>query len=306
MTSGRQLHEPSLTLGPSPGGRGKQSSSASQESSGQNLPSPPGRGTGGEGRATKRKLHLIALSGIPLIHKGDDLAQLILDALLHSGEQLVSGDVLVLAQKIVSKARGCQVDLATVTPSPRALELAKVVDKDPRVIELILSESSEVLRARRDVIVVVHRLGFVMANAGIDFSNVEGNEQESRALLLPRDPDGECRQLRETLKQHTGVEVGVIINDSHGRAWRNGTVGVAIGVAGIPGLHDLRGKPDLFGRALRITQVGHADELASAASLLMGQAAEGRPIVLIRGLPADARDGRASELVRPKEMDLFR
>jgi coenzyme F420-0:L-glutamate ligase / coenzyme F420-1:gamma-L-glutamate ligase len=256
--------------------------------------------------AAKRELRLIALSGIPLVRKGDDLCEIILNALAHSGEQLVSSDVLVLAQKIVSKARGCQVNLATVTPSPRALELAKVVDKDPRVIELILSESSEVLRARRDVIVVVHRLGFVMANAGIDFSNVEGNEYESRALLLPRDPDGECRQMRDALRQRTGAEVGVIINDSHGRAWRNGTAGVAIGAAGVAGLDDLRGKPDLFGRALRITQVGHADELASAASLLMGQSDEGTPVVLIRGLPAGARDGRAAELVRPKEMDLFR
>jgi coenzyme F420-0:L-glutamate ligase/coenzyme F420-1:gamma-L-glutamate ligase len=254
----------------------------------------------------KRELRLIALGGVPLVREGDDLCETIVSAVARSGEQLVSGDVLVLAQKIVSKARGCHVDLAAVTPSPRALELSGVVAKDPRVIELILRESSEVLRARRDVIVVVHRLGFVMANAGIDFSNVEGNAQETRALLLPRDPDGECRQLRDALLQRAAVEVGVIINDSHGRAWRNGTVGVAIGAAGVPALLDLRGKPDLFGRALRITQVGLADELAAAASLLMGQSDEGTPIVLIRGLPGEARDGCAAELIRPKEMDLFR
>jgi coenzyme F420-0:L-glutamate ligase/coenzyme F420-1:gamma-L-glutamate ligase len=255
---------------------------------------------------SKREVRVIALAGVPLVQEGDDLCETILSAVTRSGEQLASGDVLVLAQKIVSKARGCHVDLDTVTPSPRALELSRVVAKDPRVLELILRESSEVLRARRDVIVVVHRLGFVMANAGIDFSNVEGNEQESRALLLPRDPDGECTQLRDALRQRAAVDVGVIINDSHGRAWRNGTVGVAIGASGVPALLDLRGKPDLFGRALRITQVGRADELAAAASLLMGQSDEGTPIVLIRGLPVGARDGCAAELIRPKEMDLFR
>jgi coenzyme F420-0:L-glutamate ligase/coenzyme F420-1:gamma-L-glutamate ligase len=240
------------------------------------------------------------------VHEGDDLYEIVVSAVARSGEMLAPGDILVLAQKIVSKARGCHVDLATVAPSARALELSGIVDKDPRVIELILRESSEVLRTRRDVIVAVHRLGFVMANAGIDFSNVEGNVDETRALLLPRDPDGECRQLRNALLERTSVDVGVIINDSHGRAWRNGTVGVAIGASGVPALLDLRGNPDLFGRALRITQVGFADELAAAASLLMGQSDEGTPIVLIRGLPGGSRDGCAAELIRPREMDLFR
>jgi coenzyme F420-0:L-glutamate ligase/coenzyme F420-1:gamma-L-glutamate ligase len=263
-------------------------------------------GTRPRNAAGRRELRLIALPGVPLVREGDDLCGIVESAVARSGEQLASGDVLVLAQKIVSKAHGCHVDLSTVTPSPRALELSEIVDKDPRVIELILRESSEVLRARRDVIVVVHRLGFVMANAGIDFSNVEGNAHESRALLLPRDPDGECKRIQQALLQRAAVEVGVIINDSHGRAWRNGTVGVAIGAAGVPALLDLRGKPDLFGRALRITQVGLADELAAAASLLMGQSDEGTPIVLIRGLPSKARDGCAAELIRPREMDLFR
>lgn len=256
--------------------------------------------------AGRRELRLIALPGVPLVREGDDLFEMVVSAVARSGEKLAAGDVLVLAQKIVSKARGCHVDLATVVPSPRALELSEIVDKDPRVIELILRESSEVLRTRRDVIVVAHRLGFVMANAGIDFSNVEGNVDETRALLLPRDPDGECRQLRSALLERASVDVGVIINDSHGRAWRNGTVGVAIGASGVPALLDLRGKPDLFGRALRITQVGFADELAAAASLLMGQSDEGTPIVLIRGLPGGSRDGCAAELIRPREMDLFR
>ena len=254
----------------------------------------------------KRELRIVALGGVPLVQEGDDLAAIVLAALEHSGEVLASGDVLVLAQKIVSKSTGRQVELATVQPSKRALELAAVVDKDARVIELILRESKSVLRARRDVIVVEHRLGFVMANAGIDLSNVEGNSQESRALLLPLDPDAECRKLRATLRERTQSDVAVIINDSHGRAWRNGTVGVAIGCAGLPALLDLRGKPDLFGRPLRITQVGLADELAAAASLMMGQASEGTPIVLIRGLECEAQDGSAADLVRPKEMDLFR
>ncbi len=254
----------------------------------------------------KRELRLIALDGVPLVQEGDDLAAIVLGALQRSGETLQSGDVLVLAQKIVSKATGCHVDLASVAPSPRALELAGVVQKDPRIIELVLRESKEVLRARRDVIVVEHRLGFVMANAGIDFSNVEGNAEESRALLLPRDPDAECRELREALRQRANADVAIIINDSHGRAWRNGTVGVAIGAAGLPALLDLRGKPDLFGRTLRITQVGQADELAAAASLLMGQSDEGTPIVLIRGHVSVTHEGCAADLIRPKDMDLFR
>jgi len=256
--------------------------------------------------ATKREVRLVALANVPLVREGDDLCTLTVDALSGSGEALASGDVLVIAQKIVSKAQGRCVSLAQVTPSARALELAQVVDKDPRVIELILSESTEVLRARRDVLIVVHRSGFVMANAGIDFSNVETDDEDSRALLLPRDPDQECERLRQALLERTKASVGVVINDSHGRAWRNGTVGVAIGASGVPAVLDLRGKPDLFGRALRITQVGLADELAAAASLLMGQAGEGTPIVLVRGMDYGRQEGRAAELIRPEELDLFR
>jgi coenzyme F420-0:L-glutamate ligase/coenzyme F420-1:gamma-L-glutamate ligase len=254
----------------------------------------------------RRELRLIALSGVPLVQPGDDLCETILSAVARSGDQLRSGDVLVLAQKIVSKAQGRFVDLDQVSASARALELAKVVGKDPRVIELILRESSDVLRARRDVLVVVHRLGFVMANAGIDFSNVDAKGEDTRVLLLPTDPDAECGRLRAALLERADARVAVIINDSHGRAWRNGTVGVAIGASGIPALLDLRGKPDLFGRPLRITQVGLADELAAAASLLMGQADEATPIVLVRGLSYAPAESRAAELVRPKELDLFR
>ena len=254
----------------------------------------------------RQEARLIALAGVPLVKAGDDLCALILRAVAQSGEALQAGDVLVIAQKIVSKAQARHVDLAEVIASAHALRLAEVVQKDPRIIELILRESTEVLRVRRDVIIVVHRSGFVMANAGIDHSNVGADTADERVLLLPADPDGTCERLREELQATAQVAVSVIINDSHGRAWRNGTVGVAIGASGVPGLLDLRGEPDLFGRALRITQVGFADELAAAASLLMGQGAEGTPIVLIRGVQIPRPQGRAADLVRPKELDLFR
>ena len=241
------------------------------------------------------------------MRSGDDLARLVLDGLAASGERLGDGDVLVLAQKIVSKAEGRSVRLADVTASPRARELAAQCDKDPRLVELILSESAEVLRVRPGVIVVAHRLGFVLANAGIDRSNVErDSDDDERVLLLPRDPDGSARRLRDALKIATGAEVGVIVNDSIGRAWRTGTVGTALGVAGLPALADLRGRPDLFERALQTTEVGLADEIAAAASLLMGQADEGRPIVLLRGLAVERRTGSGQELIRRRELDMFR
>lgn len=251
------------------------------------------------------EMRLVALRGIPMVRAGDDLAALALDALAASGEALCDGDVLVLAQKIVSKAEGRVLNLGMVKPSERALALANETGKDPRLIELILAESDEVMRHARDVIVVAHRLGFVMANAGIDQSNVSPDCGES-VLLLPLDPDASCAALRARLREKTGADIAIIINDSHGRAWRNGTVGVAIGVAGLPALLDLRGRPDLFDRRLRITEVGLADEVAAAASLLMGQADEGRPAVLVRGVPYERREGSARELVRPRERDLFR
>jgi coenzyme F420-0:L-glutamate ligase / coenzyme F420-1:gamma-L-glutamate ligase len=246
-------------------------------------------------------LVLTPLDGIPMIAFGDDLAAIILAALKHSGCTLAAGDVLVVAQKIVSKAEGRTVDLRTVTPSPRAVALAKETQKDPRIVELILAESTEVLRHRPGVLIVAHRLGIVLANAGIDRSNV-GDET---VLLLPRDPDRSCAELRRAISA-AGVDVAVVIIDSIGRAWRNGTIGTAIGVSGLPGLLDLRGTPDLFGRALETTEVGFADELAAAASLVMGQAGEGRPVVLARGLGYGRRDGTARELIRAREKDLFR
>jgi len=252
-----------------------------------------------------RSLSLFALSGLPLVQPGDDLAALLADALARDALALRDGDVLVLAQKIVSKSEGRRVPLAGVEPSERARELARQTGKDSRLVELVLRESNEVVRHRRDVLVVEHRLGFVMANAGIDMSNVAQGD-EAAALLLPENPDASCAALRGALRERLGVDVGVVVNDSHGRAWRNGTVGVAIGVAGLPALLDLRGAPDLFGRKLLITEVGLADEIAAAASLLMGQAGEGTPAVLLRGLPAGRRDGQARELIRPRQLDMFR
>jgi len=249
------------------------------------------------------QLTLRPLAGTPQVQAGDDLAGIVKSSLLATGETLRDRDVLILAQKIVSKAEGRMVDLTTVSPSPRAVELAGIAQKDPRLVELILSESTEVLRCKPGVIIVAHRLGYVLANAGIDQSNVG---HASHALLLPVDPDTTSRQLREQLRADTGVEVGVLIIDSIGRAWRNGTIGTAIGLSGIPGLLNRRGYPDLFGRKLETTEIGFADELAAAASLVMGQGDEGTPIVLARGVPYERRDGAAAELVRPKSMDLFR
>jgi coenzyme F420-0:L-glutamate ligase/coenzyme F420-1:gamma-L-glutamate ligase len=251
-------------------------------------------------------LSIIALAGIPLVQPGADIAGLILHGLSISGLALQRNDVIVIAQKIVSKAEDRIVDLRQVKPSPRATTLAVEVDKDARLVELILRESTEVVRYRKGVLIVSHRSGVVLANAGIDASNVGPSDDDNRVLLLPEDCNRSCREIRANLARRTGIESGVLIIDSLGRAWRNGTVGVALGVAGIPALLDLRGKPDLFGRTLRATQVGLADEIAAAASLLMGQANEGTPIVLVRGLQMLSADGSADNLLRAREDDLFR
>lgn len=253
-------------------------------------------------------LILTAIPGIPLIQAGDDLAELLLRALAAASCALQDGDVLVLAQKIVSKAEGRWVNLAKVQPSAHAQELAQRIEKDPRLVELVLQESREVLRTRAGTIIVEHKLGFVCANAGIDHSNVagEGNPGDEWVLLLPENPDGSAQLLRERFEQASGKKLGVLIIDSHGRAWRQGVVGITIGLAGLPGLIDLRGQADLFGYTLRITQVGAADELAAAASLVMGQAAEGTPLVHVRAFPYALREGSLAELIRPKEQDLFR
>jgi len=249
-------------------------------------------------------LTLTPLRDIPFIQPGEDLVEVVTRALERSGITLVDGDILVLAQKIVSKAEGRMVDLSQVNPSPEAVELAGRAEKDPRVVELILGESRRVLRVRPGVIIVEHRLGFVCANAGIDHSNVAGGGDW--VLTLPSDPDATAEVLRKRLEEASGVRIGVLIIDSHGRAWRLGTVGAAIGLSGLPGVQDLRGQPDLFGFPLQSTEVGAADELAAAASLVMGQAAEGTPVVHARGFPYDLREGSLKEIIRPKEHDLFR
>ncbi len=257
---------------------------------------------------TPNPLTLTPLPGIPLIQPGDDLAPVTLTALEKSQIILQDGDILVLAQKIVSKSEGRLVNLATVEPSPRALDYAAETEKDPRLIELILRESNEVLRTRPGLIIVEHRLGFVCANAGIDHSNVHGESgsPEDWVLLLPENPDSSAARLRQQLEAASGARLGVMIIDSHGRAWRMGTVGVCVGLAGLPGLIDMRGWTDLFGYQLRVTEVGVADELAAAASLMMGQVAEGTPVVHVRGFPYPLREAGLGELLRSKEKDLFR
>ena len=253
-------------------------------------------------------LTLTPLHYIPLIRHGDDLADIVVNAFEKNNISLEDNDILVFAQKIVSKAEGRLINLVTVKPSERASELAQATEKDPRLVELILQESNEVLRTRIGTIVVEHKLGFVCANAGIDHSNVAGvgDLAEEWVLLLPIEPDRSAERIRSDIQSKTGKQIGLLIIDSHGRAWRNGTVGVAIGIAGMPGLVDLRGKPDLFNFTLRITQVGAADELAAAASLVMGQAAEGTPVVHVRGFPYPLRESSLKELIRPKDQDLFR
>ncbi len=251
-------------------------------------------------------LTLIPLPRIPFIKPGDDLVRVILTSLERTGLTFQDGDILVIAQKIVSKSEGRLVDLKTVTPSTQAVELAERSEKDPRIVELILRESKSVLRSRPGTIIVEHHLGFVCANAGIDQSNVKKENDGDWVLLLPLNPDETAANIRRRLEKISDARLGVLIIDSHGRAWRLGTAGVAIGLSGLPGLVDLRGEKDLFGYQLRISEVGAADELASAASLLMGQAAESKPVILVRGFPYPLREGNLNELIRPKEQDLFR
>ena len=253
-------------------------------------------------------LSLIPLQGFPLIHPGDKLTEIIAAALDNNGLALQDGDILVLAQKIVSKSEGRLVNLTSVEPSKEARHYAEITDKNPRLIELILSESQEVLRAQKGIIIVQHKLGFISANAGIDHSNVDGpwGDPDDWVLLLPQNPDASSKVIRQTLEDRFEVKIGVLIIDSHGRAWRNGTVGVTIGLSGLPALVDLRGETDLFNYRLRVTQVAAADELAAGASLMMGQAREGTPVVLVRGFPYPFRESQLGELIRPKDRDLFR
>ncbi len=253
-----------------------------------------------------REVTITALTGIKLVEPGDDLGAITVAAFAANGLAPEPGDVLVVAQKIISKAEGRYVDVASVRPSEGAIALAAETDKDPRFVEVVLGESNRVVRHRRGLLIVEHRLGFVMANAGIDHSNIPTGDGVDRVLLLPKDPDGSAARLRQHIVDTLGVQIGVVISDSFGRAWRKGTVGIALGAGGLPAVIDLRGQPDLFGRELLVTETGFADEIAAAAGLVMGQADEALPMVLVRGLSWSAPEASAAALVRPAEHDLFR
>ncbi len=249
------------------------------------------------------KLELSTLKGFPLIKPGDDLPEMIMACLQENNISIEDGDILVLAQKIVSKAEGRIVDLADVVPSEEAIALGEEIEKGPRLVEMILQESGEILRKRPGSIIVEHNSGFVCANAGIDYSNIEGNEM---ILLLPENSDHSAELIRRAIEKKTDKNIGVMIIDSHGRAWRNGTVGITIGLSGVPALINRCGDEDLFGRVMKATIIGAADELAAGASLMMGQVDEGTPIVHVRGFPYSLGESNMSDLLRDKSRDMFR
>jgi coenzyme F420-0:L-glutamate ligase / coenzyme F420-1:gamma-L-glutamate ligase len=255
-----------------------------------------------------KPLELIPIEGIPDIHPGVALEEIIESAIIAQGDILRQGDIVVITQKIISKAEDRYVHSSSVTPSDAAKKLSTVSQKPPELIELILQESRSVLRYNERAVIVEHKLGFVCANAGIDRSNVQREDRGEGDwyLLLPEDPDKSAANLRAYLEKKYAIKIGVMIIDSHGRAWRYGTVGTAIGISGLPALVDLRGTPDLYGRELVITRVGAADELAGAVSLVMGQAAEKIPAVIARGFPYALRESNIHEVLRSEEMDMFR
>lgn len=253
-----------------------------------------------------RRLEIFAPTGIPLIQPGADLVDVVFRALDDNGERLLPGDIVILAQKIVSKAENRFVSLADVKPSEQASWLAGETGKDPRLVELVLGESRGVLRHRPGVIIVEHRLGFIVANGGIDASNVLAGESDQVVLLLPVDPDRSAAEIRARFEAKVGGAIGVVINDSIGRAWRNGAVGTCLGSAGLAAHHDLRGSLDLFGRPLMISTMGLSDELAATASLLQGQGNEARPVVVVRGYGWSPSGQTAKDLIRPTNEDLFR
>jgi coenzyme F420-0:L-glutamate ligase/coenzyme F420-1:gamma-L-glutamate ligase len=250
-------------------------------------------------------LQLIPLPNIPLIQPGDDLADLILNSCHTLGLDLTDKDVVVIAQKIVSKAEGRLVKLAEVAPSAKALEVAEITGLPANYVEVVLWDTAEIIRSRQNLLIVEHVLGFISANAGVDHSNVGGDAD--LLLRLPENPDASAAAIRRRLADLAGIRPPVLIIDSHGRPWRLGTVGVTIGLSGLAPVQDLRQVPDLFGYPLQHTEVGFADQIAAAATLLMGQAAEGCPAVIVRGLPfTPNEEARAADVLRPREMDLFR
>lgn len=247
------------------------------------------------------------LANFPLIEPGNEIASVINRLVKSENIPINDEDIFVITQKIVSKAENRYIDLNIVKPSKRACDLAVITDKDPRLIELILSESNQIIRVGHGVIIVEHRLGFICANAGIDQSNLPHNEaRPDLVLLLPVDPNKSAASIRRQLERSFQKKLGVLIIDSHGRAWRNGVVGISIGSSGIPVLSDQRGWDDLFGKSLKITQVAAADELAAAASLVMGQSSEGKPVVHVSGFPYPLVDMPFSDILRSKDKDLFR
>jgi coenzyme F420-0:L-glutamate ligase/coenzyme F420-1:gamma-L-glutamate ligase len=250
------------------------------------------------------QLTVFALPGIPLVNAGDALDALILEALDRASLQLENGDILVIAQKIISKAEGRSIALSEVKPTPEAYELAKATDKEPEIVQLILDESQQILRHRPGVLIAEHKLGFILANAGIDRSNVDADANQ--VLLLPEDPDGSAAKLREQLSSASGKRLGVIIADSVGRAWRMGTTGMALGSAGVEALSNLRGQKDMFGRELQVSEHAVADSVASAAELIMGEADEAIPVVIVRGLDEGHSEQDAKHLFRPQHEDMFR
>lgn len=249
-------------------------------------------------------LTVTPLGGLPEVRAGDDVGALLLAALAAAGISLVDGDIIAITQKIISKAEGRLRRLADVVPGERALALARETGKDARIVELILQESRAVLRVRADLLIVEHRLGLVLANAGIDRSNTGSGEDA--VLLLPSDPDASAARLRETLERASGVRLGVIVTDSVGRAWRRGTVGIAIGTSGVAPFVDLRGRPDRGRRTLQSSEIAPADSLAAAAVLVMGEAAEGTPAALIRGATGVTGEAAAHTVLRTPGEDLFR
>jgi coenzyme F420-0:L-glutamate ligase / coenzyme F420-1:gamma-L-glutamate ligase len=254
------------------------------------------------------ELKFTQLMNIPLINAGDNIAEILFISIRKQSIEIENGDILAVTSKVISKAEGRMVNLNDVHPSKKALELGIETKRDPRLMELLITESKEIVRASEQAIIVEHRLGFICANAGIDHSNVQGTygNKEDWYLLLPKSPDASAKIIREYFKDKTGKDIGVVIIDSHGRPWRKGTVGVIIGTSRVPALIDLRGKSDLFGYHLKITEVAAGDELAAAASLMMGQADEKIPAIHIRGFPYPLSDSSIADILRPKSMDLFR
>ena len=253
-----------------------------------------------------KNLELLAIENIPLIEPGDDLVSILIQTIKEEKIKLRRGDILVIAQKVVSKSENRYAYLNDVTPSSEAIRIAKNSDKDPKLVQLILNESIKVISQSRGVIVVENKLGFIHANAGIDKSNIESDTDNPKVLLLPKDPDNSALKIKEEIFRQTELKVGIIINDSSGRAWRKGIVGIAIGSSGVEVLLNLRGQKDLYGNALEITEVGRVDEIASAASLLMGQANEGLPVIIVRGIPETSKVNNVKSILRDKSEDLFR